>query len=152
MAPRAATRADYRRLWALDQACYPPEIAYGWEEMRTYLTRPGAIVLVLEGDDGIGAFVLAQPERHRGHIVTLDVQPSWRRRGWGRLLMQAAEAALRAAGKREVWLETAMNNAAALALYTGLGYRVLRVLRGYYPGGLDGLQMTKLLAPADAGP
>lgn len=109
-------------------------------------------MLVLEEDDGIGAFVLAQPERSRGHIVTLDVLPSWRRRGRGRVLMQAAEAGLWTAGKREIRLETAVNNAAALALYTGLGYRPLRVLRGYYPGGRDGLQMMKLLPSASTGP
>lgn len=150
--PRPVAPSEYRQLWRLDQACFASGIAYGWEELRAYLGRRGAMAFALDAADGIGAFVLAQPEQRRGHIITLDVLPIYRRRGWGRLLLRTAEMALWAAGKREIRLEAAVDNRAALELYTREGYQTRRTLRGYYPGGLDGLQLVKLLPAGGSGP
>lgn len=151
---RPARRADQARLWAVDQACFDAQLAYTWEELDSFLNAPGAFALVLETQPGnLAAFVLARVGRRgQGHIVTLDVLPALRRRGWGRRLLLAAEQRLRAAGCREVRLEAAVNNAAALALYARLGYRARRVLRGYYRGGLDALSLAKLLPDGDGGP
>lgn len=150
---RPATLADAPRLWAVDQACFAAEIAYTREELNSFLSAPGAFALALETESGdLGGFVLAVPGRRRGHIITLDVLPAWRRCGWARRLVLAAERRLRAAGCQQVGLETAVNNTAALALYARLGYRVQRVLRGYYPGGLDALAMRKSLPGPNAGP
>lgn len=151
---RPARPEDREKLWALDQACFDAQVAYTRDELEAYLDAPGAFALVLETEPGSpAAFVLASVGRRgQGHIVTLDVLPAFRRRGWGRRLLLAAEQRLRAAGCHQVRLEAAVNNAAALALYGRLGYRVRRVLRGYYHGGLDALSLAKLFSGGDGGP
>jgi ribosomal-protein-alanine N-acetyltransferase len=60
--------------------------------------------------------------------------------------MQAAEERLLRAGCQSVFLEVAVNNLPALAFYKKHGYSVIKSLRRYYPGGLDGLLMRKQLA------
>ena len=45
-------------------------------------------------------------------------------------------------------LEVAVNNKAALAFYKKHSYSVLKVLRRYYPNGLDGFLMGKQLRPS----
>ena len=41
---------DFNTLWAIDQSCFDPEIAYSRYELQVYLRRPGAFTLVADMD------------------------------------------------------------------------------------------------------
>lgn len=154
--------ADFDRLWEIDQLCFAPGIAYTQMELSGFIATRNAITLVgeLQGPDSarpavvegeiarqIAGFVVAHPIRRRyGRILTLDILPAARRSGFATALMNAGEARLRALGCSEVYLETAVNNDAALRLYRKLGYRILRTLPEYYSShSLDAFQMGKVL-------
>jgi ribosomal protein S18 acetylase RimI-like enzyme len=49
------------------------------------------------------------------------------------------------AGVRQVWLETATNNAAAVAFWQKHGYRTEAVLKNYYADRVDAYEMRKVL-------
>lgn len=138
--------ADFEQLWALDQRCFTREIAYSREELAYYLRAPGAVCLLAGDNKGVSGFILGHRTRQgAGHIVTLDVDTAYRRVGLGSTLMQAVEERFCAAGCTSALLEVAVNNDAALKFYKKHGYSVLKTLRRYYPGGLDGLLMGKKL-------
>jgi ribosomal-protein-alanine N-acetyltransferase len=143
--------ADFDRLWQMDQLCFPPGIAYTQMELSGFITRRNAITLVGEFqsavDDPIAGFVITHPVRRKyGRILTLDILPEARRFGLATQLMNAAEDRLRALGCSDVFLETAVDNEAALRLYRKLGYEVLRTLPEYYAShALDAFQMGKRL-------
>ena len=144
--------ADFDRLWHIDQLCFPPGIAYTQMDLSGFITRRNAITLVGEfqpgvADDPIAGFVIAQPVRRKyGRILTLDILPQARRFGLATQLMNASEDRLRALGCSEIYLETAVDNEAALRLYRKLGYQVLRTLPEYYSShSLDAFQMFKRL-------
>ena len=144
--------ADFDRLWHIDQLCFPPGIAYTQMDLSGFITRRNAITLVGEfqpgvADDPIAGFVIAQPVRRKyGRILTLDILPQARRSGLATQLMNASEERLRALGCSEIYLETAVDNEAALRLYRKLGYQVLRTLPEYYSShSLDAFQMFKRL-------
>ena len=148
--------ADFDRLWQIDQACFPPGIAYSQMELSGFITRRNAITLVAglpaenhdrsRGSDAIVAFAVSHPYRKSGRILTLDVLPEARRSGLGSKLLLESEARLRARGCAEVYLETAVDNEAALKLYHTMGYRILRTLPRYYHAhGLDAFLMGKEL-------
>jgi len=80
-----------------------------------------------------------------GHVVTLDVDTAARRSGVGSTLMHSLDERFRKAGCTSSMLEVAVNNKAALAFYKKHNYSVLKVLRRYYPNGLDGFLMGKQL-------
>lgn len=63
-------------------------------------------------------------------IRAVVVEPGWRGKGVGRLLIEAAHARLAAAGIRHVWLVTTNDNVAALGLYQQLGYRLVELRVG----------------------
>jgi ribosomal-protein-alanine N-acetyltransferase len=143
---RTHTPEDFEALYQLDQLCYPPGIAYSRREMKWYLRLPGAECLVAEQDGALAGFIITAREDDLGHVITLDVAEAHRRRGLGAALLAEAEARMFAAGVRQVWLETAANNQAAIAFWEKHGYRTQGVLKDYYLEKLDAYEMSKRLA------
>lgn len=95
-----------------------------------------------------GGFALGRRAGPEAELLTLAVHPDARRRGIGRRLVRAFEAA---AGSEEAFLEVAETNVAARALYAGLGYAPVGRRPGYYhrppAPPLDALVMRKRLEP-----
>jgi ribosomal-protein-alanine N-acetyltransferase len=147
--------ADFDGLWRIDQLCFPPGIAYTQMELSGFITKRNAITLVGELQHQepapntlqIAGFVVAHPVRAKyGRILTLDILPEARRLGLASQLMEQCEQRLRLLSCVDIYLETAVDNEAALRLYRKLGYEILRVLPGYYSShALDAYQMGKRL-------
>ena len=79
--------------------------------------------------DFVGSVTLAIRESDRSKVPVvhwLVVDPEWRRRGVGRLLMSHLELAAWEDGWREIELETHVGWAAAVALYHSMGYAPVR--------------------------
>jgi [ribosomal protein S18]-alanine N-acetyltransferase len=157
---------DFNTLWAIDQSCFDPEIAYSRYELQVYLRRPGAFTLVAESgeesphfssdvpiseshpvnDQSILGFIVAESSRRgMGHIITIDVRPEARRHRIGSVLLDAAEHRLHASNCPAVRLETAVDNASALSFYKRHRYDVIKVIPHYYSNGLDALLLEKNL-------
>lgn len=137
--------ADFDTLWEIDQTCFPAEIAYSRREFAHYLrSAHAACVLAVENSRTLG-FILGHHPAHRGHIITLDVISSARAQGIGSMLINEIETRFRAAGCDSIFLEVAVNNSVAMRFYKRHGFSVLKTLRRYYPGDLDGLLMGKVL-------
>ena len=115
------------------------------------MKRRGAFTLVAETDipAKIAGFIVAEANtRGQGHIVTIDVLEGARRGGVGSQLMRAAEKRLGDEACRNVSLETAVDNEAALLFYKRQGYFVEKTIPRYYNGTLDALLMRKDLLPS----
>ena len=97
--------ADFELLWQIDQQCFLPGIAYTQLDLTGFITRRNAITLVADVEERaesaaapkrIAGFVVAQPSRGIGQILTLDVAPQARRMGLATRLMEETEQRLRA--------------------------------------------------------
>lgn len=76
------------------------------------------------------------------HLMNLAVLPHARRRGLGRLIMRDLLAEAEHLGAPDVWLEVAVTNDAAIALYREYGFEDVRVRARYYqPENVDALVM-----------
>jgi ribosomal-protein-alanine N-acetyltransferase len=136
---------DFESLYEIDHACYQPAVAYSRRELRSYIHFPGADCLVVEADGKIAGFIVTEHENILGYIVTIDVLEAHRRLGVAAMLLAEAERKLAVNGVREITLETATENAAAIAFWLKHGYRTRGVKKGYYPGGSDAYEMAKPL-------
>jgi len=143
---------DFETLWRIDQECFPPGIAYSRQELKVYVRRRGAFTLVATNPDKdeIAGFVVAHGGL-TGHIITIDVITAARRSGVGSQLLEAAENRLREEGSKAVGLETAVDNAPALAFYKRHGYHVVTTWPRYYSNGVDALLLSKNLSLTKAG-
>ncbi|WP_062463110.1 ribosomal protein S18-alanine N-acetyltransferase [Demequina soli] len=76
------------------------------------------------------------------HLLNIAVVPDARGRGLGRALMDDFMAAAREEKAPDAWLEVAVDNVPALALYRSYGFEDVRIRRKYYqPEGIDALVM-----------
>ncbi len=106
------------------------------QEFETLLAQPvnfgfKAIAPAAKAPDG---FVLARLVAGEAEILTVAVARSARRRGIGRLLMDAVLRVLHAQRAEALFLEVDETNAPALALYRRLGFREVGRREGYYQG------------------
>jgi ribosomal-protein-alanine N-acetyltransferase len=145
---RRASADDLRRLWLLDRICFEPGIAYSQRELRHFFDLPGAECVVAEKADEIAGFALGYPDPpRRARVVTLDVAPSFRRRGLGRRLLESLLERLAAAGAVRAVLEVDVRNSGAIAFYRELGFRETGRIAGYYGPGRDAFEMSRERSP-----
>lgn len=72
-------------------------------------------------------------------VLTVGVRAEARRQGVARALMEAGLVAARQAGAVACFLEVAVDNHAAIALYERLGFSRAGLRKGYYDRGAAGL-------------
>jgi ribosomal protein S18 acetylase RimI-like enzyme len=106
------------------------------------LARKGenATMLVGRGDSGIVASVLVGHDGHRGWVYYVAVDPDCRYKGYGRVIMDAAEEWLRMRGIEKLQLMVRPGNSQVQAFYQSLGY--VEQERIIYAKWLDGREPT----------
>lgn len=147
---RPAIAQDFSVLFALDQACFAPGIAWSKAELQYFLRYPGNIGLVAQDEPHqIAGFAIAGKQLRKGvihgRLITIDVDPAQRRRGVGHLLLEETERLLRAGSATAVLLEVAVDNVTAQNFYEKHGYTRTGRIRGYYQGRIDAFVMEKPL-------
>ncbi|MEX0913392.1 MAG: ribosomal protein S18-alanine N-acetyltransferase [Demequina sp.] len=96
----------------------------------------------LECDGVLCAYAIYGFDGDAFHLMNVAVTPEYQGQGCGRTLMDDVVAEAGRLGERTVWLEVAVTNAAAIALYRGYGFTDVRVRKGYYqPGHIDAIVM-----------
>ena len=147
---RAFRADDLETLYKIDQACFPPGIAYPREELSGFMSQRRSRTWVAEESGETIGFLIAERQPQKvAHIVTIDVVDRWRRRRVGTLLMDAAELWAREQKLLFVYLETEENNTAAQRFYEGRGYRKVDRVENYYPNGTSAWVMLKWLKGKD---
>lgn len=130
---RVATRADERRLAALDRVTWSPDVSPvpRWSEGRDFFARDSPDDVIVAAPDGnpVGYVTLCHPtplvsNRHVLQIGGLAVDPSAQRQGVGRSLVHAAVHEATARGARRLTLRVLGSNDAALALYASCDFVV----------------------------
>jgi ribosomal protein S18 acetylase RimI-like enzyme len=84
--------------------------------------NPNSTVLVGRTDGAIVATAMVGHDGHRGWVYYVAVDPDRQKKGFGRAMMDAAEAWLRAAGVPKLQLLVRRENAKAGAFYQSIGY------------------------------
>ena len=114
----------------------------GWTAASLAEARPDRR-LWLSGPIGRPAGVaLAQWLLDEGEILAVAVEPTVRRRGVGRRLLEALIDDLTAAGVRRIFLEVRAQNGGARALYRAVGFTAVGRRVGFY-GDDDAVIMAR---------
>jgi ribosomal-protein-alanine N-acetyltransferase len=115
---------------------------------RLYVARPAASP---DREGGFVGYVCFWVVFEEFRLMTLAVEPSARRQGFGRALLRHAMALGRAQGATRALLEVRASNAAALKLYEQEGFRRTAVRARYYANPVeDAVLMERELSAGTA--
>jgi ribosomal protein S18 acetylase RimI-like enzyme len=115
----AAVREGWPYLGELSRTpMFPPQ---EWDDVFLEHQPPNQLLVAEDAAGRVAGFVAVHPPQ--GELYLLFVHPDHAGRGVGRALLDAAHAALRDFGCREVFLYTHEQNARAIAVYEAAGYR-----------------------------
>src|SRR5260370_13435611 len=95
--------------------------AHEWEQLVVEHAAPNVLLVGVDERGEVVGFAAVHPRE--GEMYLLFVHPEHAGRGVGRTLLDAAHAALRAAGRRQAFLYTHEQNERALSVYEAAGYR-----------------------------
>ncbi len=130
-----------------DKAFHRPWTALEFEEL---LKSPGVFAVLGEAGEPAEAkgFVLCRSIAGEAEVLTIAVDPAARRRGWGAALVEVAAGVAAETGAEALFLEVAVDNAAAIALYQATRFAKVGLRKGYYPhpdGAKDAVVMRRAL-------
>jgi len=108
------------------------------DEFEDLLDGEGIYGFLAEGAEAMGV-ILCRVAAGEMEVLTLGVTPPARRRGVAQALMAAALPQARELGAEAVFLEVAVDNEAAIALYARLGFVRAGLRKAYYDRGPEGL-------------
>ena len=148
---RIASPDDFERIVALENLCFPKELAYTRRQLCYLLMKANSTILVETTETLIRGFIIILYRRGTtvAGIETLNVDPIYRKKGIGLRLLSATEKLLRKKGMYKIRLEVSTTNHAAIKLYENAGFKKIALLKKYYyyehEGSRDAIRMVKEL-------
>jgi GNAT superfamily N-acetyltransferase len=146
---RCAEPADRAAVEAIVEAAYSPYIARMGKppgpmlDDYAALIAQGAVSVVEDSGGEIAAIIVLVPKPDHLLLDNIAVSPDRQGQGFGRRLIEFAEAEARRFGHRELRLYTHEKMTENIALYTRIGF--VEIGRGH-EAGYDRVFMTKRLA------
>ncbi len=139
---RRAQQKDLRKIHQIEKLSF--KYPYSLNYIRLLLILSPELFYVAEVDNEIVGYIVGLIEYENiGHIVSIAVHPKWRRRGIGSKLLMKIEEEFKKRNIKVFVLEVEVNNKPAISLYEKHGYRIIDVIKRYYPGGEDAYLMVK---------
>jgi ribosomal-protein-alanine N-acetyltransferase len=136
-----ATLAHAAVMAEIHRTAFSASEAWSRDVMLLQVELPGTFGLVHPA----GGMILARVAADEAEILTLAVIPGQRRHGIGRALLRAATRRAEAMGAASMFLEVAVTNGAARALYATQGFMEAGIRRRYYADGTDALILRSTL-------
>jgi [ribosomal protein S18]-alanine N-acetyltransferase len=130
-----ATPAHVPAMAEIHAASFSPREAWAEDAFALQLVMPGVFGLIHPR----GGLLLARLTMDEAEVLTLAVAPAARRHGIARALLSAAMATAKQQDASTMFLEVAVGNAAAQALYRQAGFVEAGRRPRYYADGGDAL-------------
>lgn len=133
---KLARLRDARRIALMSRDFVERGLPWAWTPQRVahHIRDPETVVLTAWLHDKLAGFAVMQFFEERAHLNLLAVDPTCRRFGIGRQLIEWLEKTARTGGIFFINLEVRAKNAGARKFYHQLGYRETKTIPGYYAG------------------
>ena len=122
---RRAEPRDLAQIVQIEGLCFPEETAFP-PKMFAYLIRYAVAIVACEPENKVLGFIMGYNSGKAGAVYTLDVHPSYRRKGIGSRLLQGSAEELALLGAQTILLEAALDKPGAVELYRKAGYQERR--------------------------
>ncbi len=135
---------DLDRLMEIETASFGKD-AYDRKLFAEYVHKCGDLFLGAWKGRKLCGYMLTHMRAGapRAELVSVAVEPSFRGRGVASALMKSTLRRLRRRGARRFTLMVKLTNQNARGFYEKYGFYRIRLVRGYYEDGEDGILMAK---------
>ena len=130
----------------IEVACFSADAYDALTFLRWFQAEPD-LFLLGEQEGAISAYIIARLKGPEASIVSLGVDPSLRRRGIGRRLVNEILQRLRRRRAATVDLESRFDDLNAIHFWRAQGFTPVGVVPGYYEDGVSALKMRLQLEP-----
>lgn len=117
--------------------------AWSAQRVRWHIRHRDSVVLIAKANAVLAGFAIMEFHDCDAHLNLLGVLPRYHRCGIGRELLAWLEASAITAGTFLIKLEVRAANAVGRAFYSGLGYREIGEVPGYYQGRETAVRMSR---------
>ena len=117
--------------------------AWSVQRVRWHIRHRESVVLAAKAGSTLVGFAIMEFHDSDAHLNLLGVLPRYQRTGVGRELLAWLEASAITAGTFLIKLEVRAGNVAGRAFYSGLGYREVGEVPGYYQGRETAVRMSR---------
>ena len=124
---------DMKRILEIEKDSFPK--TFYDKHIFSYLARCCEFLVYESIGEGMGGYIIFDPKD--GHLISIAVDPSHRKKGIGKNLMEEVLKKY-----ERVWLEVRKSNTIAQSFYEKLGFVKTGVISNYY-GDEDALVMIK---------
>lgn len=138
---REWTEKDLPSVAIVERGCF--DDPWTVEMLRAELGKADSYGVILEEDGKAVGYACGNALFEDAEIEKVAVVKDCRGKGYGKALVNALLALAQEKGAQRVFLEVRASNAAALALYQGIGFKKTRIRKRYYENGEDALDMKK---------
>ncbi|MCX8204209.1 MAG: ribosomal protein S18-alanine N-acetyltransferase [Candidatus Nezhaarchaeota archaeon] len=138
---RQARLSDLDAISKIEELCFKEP--YPKSLLLTLLVLHPDSFFIAEINGEVVGYAVGALMRRVGHIVSIAVHPLHRRKGVGKMLMEALEEALADKRARYFKLEVREDNDEARSFYEKLEYELVGKVRRYYSDGCDALVYCK---------
>ncbi|MEM2522106.1 MAG: ribosomal protein S18-alanine N-acetyltransferase [Candidatus Bathyarchaeia archaeon] len=151
---RKFTAKDLERVTYINRTCLPENYT-DYFFIDLYERFPETFIVAEENGEVVG-YIMCRIETglanfglggfiKRGHVVSIAVMPQHRGKGIGEALVKKAMEGMRLYNAKQCFLEVRVTNTPAINLYKKLGFKIVRIIRGYYSDGEDAYLMSREL-------
>lgn len=148
---RPAELADIATLAQIHAEAF--DTSWSAEALRATLESDHVAGLIAGAGLEAAGFILIRTVAGEAEILTLAVRPVARRRGVAAALVEAAAGVAHAFGGEAMWLEVAVDNTAAIALYESTEFVAAGRRPRYYPrAGGDAADALLMRRPLNSEP
>ena len=125
----------FEKLSNLHQKCFPTK-PWSADDFRD-LKNSGCEIIMSEN-----GFIVYRIAVDEAEIITIGVNPDFRRNGIASAMIGIIEKNLKNQGVKKLFLEVASNNMPAKKLYENMGFKTVGLRPKYYDG-VDAILMSK---------
>jgi len=138
--------SDLKEVIWIEKISFPNRKPYSEDYFKSLYQKYPEGFIVAKGNKGeIRGYTIGQSKNESAEIISLAVDPIWRKKGIGKTLTNFLINNFKEKGVKEISLHVRIKNKAGITLYQNLGFQILKTIKNYYSNGDDAYLMKRNL-------
>ena len=128
---RKILEKDFERIYQIENSSF--NTPYSRRILKFFIKNEYCIPILIEkGNIIIGYAIGILKYGGRGHLISLAIDPEYRKKTYGKLLLERLLDMFKDDNKKIIHLEVRKTNQAALKLYQNFGFKIIGEKKDYY--------------------